>query len=1070
MAISKKSKKVSRSNSKSEIRSKHKSRSVTEKTKQSEKQNDVNDVIPITTEPKTSSRERSKSLSEISEKSTQGRKRRSRSESESFMRDEDYGNLGFDDEDYYFDDISKPKEKVVVQKLFEKKDVTIVTINDVSEFKRYMPRYPKKVVPETWELPSHKTFFNWVETNYSKYKQITKDEDTAFKQFPHQELVRDFMQDKSPSRGILLYHGLGSGKTCASIAISEASRSKKEVVFLSKAKLESNFIEDGLKKCGHDYYKLKKQWVFCKCKTPLEKKLAAEIGIPMEAINRNGGMFLVDQYKKGYNYNKLGSYQDKLDYQVNAMIHQRYKFKHLDDPGLVGKIEEYPFDNKVVIIDEVHNLINNMVSRNKSGVRIEEALMNARDCKIIFLSGTPLVNDIFEATKIYNILRGYIKTHIFRIVAGDNMINWKLVQNILKRNLYVDQMLMLKAQKTIKVTQNPKNFINNTNGSGIVFQPQRFMSSDVFVSTLHKQLEALGYQITVSTEQYTALPTTMKEFEALFYNRLANKMKNKEVIKKRIVGLTSYVASNENMPSLVARNVIQVPMSNYQLGKYKKYRNDEIQKQKKQRKASEDEKIKSSYRIVSRMYCTFAFPEEIGSPYDTKDANILDELEQNDLEEVIIQDDAQSNMKQVRQFDNNIKLRYLKQLEKNADKFLSIHNGSLDIYAPKYKAIIENLNAGEGCALVYSQFISLTGLNTFALTLNTTGEYAEFDVKRVNGEWELDEKPGDEFKKKYVIWAGVTAKEKQFIFRLVFNGQLDLLPQNCNKLKEQLKKRYGNELNLYGKIIKIFMTTKSGAEGINLHNVRQVHIMESYWQFALIEQIIGRATRANSHINLPPDKRNYEVFYYLATLSPEQNSTLLKSSLINIKSDISKFPDALGKMGQIITSDEALYIYSDRKQKIINEFFDIMKQCSFDCGINAVKNYDPVHPVVCLDYESTNRDDYTYGPSIEDTMYVADTQQEWDVQIGYIEFMYPPKNGKKFYTEINPSPGQKKYIYDENFKKGGRAKPVGELIDKNGQIYPAFYKSANITFNQKSTKRVSTKSKTKSVKQTKRKN
>ena len=27
---------------------------------------------------------------------------------------------------------------------------------------------------------------------------------------------------------------------------------------------------------------------------------------------------------------------------------------------------------------------------------------------------------------------------------------------------------------------------------------------------------------------------------------------------------------------------------------------------------------KSSYRIKSRLACTFAFPEEIGNPYDTK--------------------------------------------------------------------------------------------------------------------------------------------------------------------------------------------------------------------------------------------------------------------------------------------------------------------------------------------------------------------------------------------------------------------------------------------------------------------
>jgi hypothetical protein len=213
--------------------------------------------------------------------------------------------------------------------------VTVVRITDEEEYKRYYPRNANKITPKFWELPNHKTFFNWVESNYAKYKSDNiknKDNSGGVRHFRHQQLVRDFMQDKSPMRGILMYHGLGSGKTCASIAIAEASKSKKEVVFLSKAKLEGNFIAD-LKKCGHDYYRLKKHWVFCRCTTPQEKKLASDLGIPPHVIVHNKGIFLIDQYKKGHNLDKLGKLRQKLDYQIDAMIKKRYTFKHLDDTG-----------------------------------------------------------------------------------------------------------------------------------------------------------------------------------------------------------------------------------------------------------------------------------------------------------------------------------------------------------------------------------------------------------------------------------------------------------------------------------------------------------------------------------------------------------------------------------------------------------------------------------------------------------------------------------------------------------------------------------------------------------------
>ena len=39
-----------------------------------------------------------------------------------------------------------------------------------------------------------------------------------------------------------------------------------------------------------------------------------------------------------------------------------------------------------------------------------------------------------------------------------------------------------------------------------------------------------------------------------------------------------------------------------------------------------NEKVSSSYRIKSRMACTFVFPEETGSPYDDKKIEIIENL------------------------------------------------------------------------------------------------------------------------------------------------------------------------------------------------------------------------------------------------------------------------------------------------------------------------------------------------------------------------------------------------------------------------------------------------------------
>ena len=58
------------------------------------------------------------------------------------------------------------------------------------------------------------------------------------------------------------------------------------------------------------------------------------------------------------------------------------------------------------------------------------------------------------------------------------------------------------------------------------------------------------------------------------------------------------------------------------------------------------------------------------------------------------------------------------------------------------------------------------------------------------------------------------------------------------------------------------MITASGAEGINLKNVRYVHLLEPYWHPVRLAQVIGRARRIRSHDELPPEYRNIETFLF----------------------------------------------------------------------------------------------------------------------------------------------------------------------------------------------------------------
>ena len=65
----------------------------------------------------------------------------------------------------------------------------------------------------------------------------------------------------TPYRGLLLYHGLGSGKTCSSIAIAEGIKNDLKVLVMTPASLKNNYYEE-LKKCGDYLYKKNQHFSF----------------------------------------------------------------------------------------------------------------------------------------------------------------------------------------------------------------------------------------------------------------------------------------------------------------------------------------------------------------------------------------------------------------------------------------------------------------------------------------------------------------------------------------------------------------------------------------------------------------------------------------------------------------------------------------------------------------------------------------------------------------------------------------------------------------------------------------
>ena len=604
---------------------------------------------------------------------------------------------------------------------------------------------------------------------------------------------------------------------------------------------------------------------------------------------------------------------------------------------------------------------------------------------------------------------------------------------------------------------------------GIKYSESQSESFDVFKNRIDEEMNKLsknaGFSKVLSVvENNTCLLEDKKDFDKMFYNSDLNKLKKADVLKKRIAGLTSYFEKidKSKFPKLNTVNVVQVPMSNYQLSKYQPFRMVEIEKQKKMARRKEgEEQMQSTYRIYSRLHCSFAFPEAIGSPYDKDKVEMYEKLEKvlGEGVDIFNEEKMGSTRKEITKEEIDMEKlgkKYVDALDKKRDEFMSIENGSLQIYGPKYVKIIKSIMASSGCCFVYSQFIEKVGLNTFAVALKATNQFVELKIGKEDGQYVIKNSEEEKDKMKYIFYAGkVSDPELRDIYRLIYNSEFDKLPLSCNKLKKQLLKDYGEDQNLHGKIIKVFLTTRSGAEGVDLKHIRQIHIMEPYWQPVLIKQIIGRGVRFESHIRLPESERNVSVFIYLATITDKQLKTISSGAIRQDKSAYNVV--GYNKKGQVITSDEYLYITAERKKAIIDQAQKVIKQSAFDCTLNFTDNVEVEgnENLVCMNYNQINREDdssYLTSANLEDTIDIIDIQQEDVITITFQKIELPRNSGKFYYRIQNRQPGERHFLFsgDQNpAKMPRRPRPIGEILEVDGKRKIRFFKQKSLLANQK---------------------
>jgi superfamily II DNA or RNA helicase len=703
----------------------------------------------------------------------------------------------------------------------------------------------------------------------------------------HQYICKEFATRQKHQRGILVCHGMGLGKTKLAVSIAQYYRKqepKRKVIVLLSKSLEGNFRNTI---------------------TSYTKQTDGYVDANYKFVSLNAS----NMFKQ---VSRVGQTDEQSEYE-----------KRLGD-FMADVKKTNSLNNSLLIIDEAHNLFNAITNGAKNATELYDLIIHAYNLKIVFLTGTPIINDPFELVPCFNMLRGPIYTDI-----GSNFKSKFKKTN--KPNGRASKKVDDKASDKHSEKADDKH-------SDKADSDKHSDKADSDSETSDKSAVKTGSGNTtlLFSEDY-------EEFENFFIDVKNKQIKNKNKFTSRIFGLSSYYGDiyfshnveKEHFPKKLPVIVEHVPMSDFQFAKYSVARSQELEEGKKifsssKARFSANKGGSSTYRVKSRQISNYCIPDYALGP-----------------------------------------VRGAKAREKFLSRIKTEDLLNTSEFSPKLGKVLENIKHFDTSpGMVYSQFVSGEGLGIFALILEANG-YEEYDASSTaENAYDIKEKP-----KKYYA---------------VLSGNID--PDERTKLIEA----FNDVDNSNGSIIKLLLMSGAVAEGIDLKRIRHVHILEPFWNYARINQVETRAIRYKSHIDLPEDQQNVQVYIYLSDYPKKYPKNKIHEP----------------------TTDVELYTNSIANMKLINSFMLAIAESSIDCSVHY-KNLTPdvKERVNCMVCAPTNKQ--LFNPLLNKDMLLPSNCTPYsEKKVLVNEIIYQP-TGDVFYYKIDPNNQLLVKIYNFNKKLNG---------------------------------------------------
>ena len=668
----------------------------------------------------------------------------------------------------------------------------------------------------------------------------------------HQRIIVDYLI-KYNVRGVLAYHKMGSGKTIVAVSSCvELLKADYNVMFLASKSLHNNFKDDIRK-----YHSLAND--FSQMYPDVEEFISNINFISLNASN------MITQVK-----NKSS---DSLIQTENKV---------------------YNLEGSFIVIDEAHNFFNSISNESKNALELYDMILRTKNVKLLFLTGSPIVNHPFEVALCYNMLAGRIQN---------------------------------------------KTLFGNHYGT--------------FVEYYTKEL-ADGTTIINHSDKFS----------------------------DRIFGLTSYFgADSEEQRALFPKEYMMVKhlihMSIEQYGIYVSTREQELKEasrssgSKPSTKFGKPQGMSSSYRVNSRQISNVLYPNNAIDIRKTGSSMHITRFPDKLTKENLTTELAIWSPK-ILQVLKNIALH-------TTDNILSefkLTDSELNFLIKKRQKNEPGWIPGVGNGFLYSQFLE-SGVIFVGKALEAYGF--------VHIESTED------------IYKYMNKKDKKGSY-VIISGEMDV------ETRSELIKAYNSPENMLGQIITMLLVTSTGAEGLDLKHGRHGHILEPYWNYSRIAQVIARLVRAGSHILLPEEERTVQYYIYLSTYP----KNIIKNE--ETKEDVNY---SLYKSEK--TTDQSLYEKSIQNQQMIESFYKVIIESSIDCMIH----YKEKEGIECRLCAPTGKQLWYVGQIGLDLPSPCEKLIEKKIIAHSIicdeeEYMYHVKDNKIHIFKLDPTVNAYKEIFADN--------------------------------------------------------